>query len=184
MPIRNKWLNSVTTQTDLWHCLWYPILAIAFDRSLNNVFFRHSGCLTTHYLKNKPTNTTAPLDILVTACSIVSQYFVSMSCCDYKNWCHVVLSSVQYCHYVAGLVGIGLSQLFSASQLEDPEVGRDTELANSMGLFLQKTNIIRDYLEDTQEGRAFWPQEVRSWYERVCFTCVSDLRPTVTHYDS
>ncbi len=72
-----------------------------------------------------------------------------------------ISSSVQYCHYVAGLVGIGLSQLFSASKLEDPEVGRDTELANSMGLFLQKTNIIRDYLEDTQEGRAFWPQEVR-----------------------
>lgn len=68
--------------------------------------------------------------------------------------------SVQYCHYVAGLVGIGLSKLFSASQLEDPQVGQDTELANSMGLFLQKTNIIRDYLEDTQEGRNFWPQEV------------------------
>ncbi|KAG9347220.1 hypothetical protein JZ751_004787 [Albula glossodonta] len=65
----------------------------------------------------------------------------------------------KYCHYVAGLVGIGLSRLFSASQLEDPEVGRDTELANSMGLFLQKTNIIRDYLEDQHEGRAFWPQE-------------------------
>lgn len=68
--------------------------------------------------------------------------------------------SRQYCHYVAGLVGVGLSKLFSASKLEDPEVGQDTELANSMGLFLQKTNIIRDYLEDTQEGRAFWPQEV------------------------
>uniref|UniRef100_A0AAQ4PJA2 Squalene synthase n=2 Tax=Gasterosteus aculeatus aculeatus TaxID=481459 RepID=A0AAQ4PJA2_GASAC len=69
-----------------------------------------------------------------------------------------------YCHYVAGLVGIGLSRLFSASQLEDPEVGRDTELANSMGLFLQKTNIIRDYLEDTQVGRAFWPQEAWSQF--------------------
>lgn len=68
--------------------------------------------------------------------------------------------SLQYCHYVAGLVGVGLSKLFSASKLEDPEVGQDTELANSMGLFLQKTNIIRDYLEDMQEGRAFWPQEV------------------------
>ncbi|KAI2652338.1 Squalene synthase [Labeo rohita] len=70
----------------------------------------------------------------------------------------------KYCHYVAGLVGIGLSRLFSASQLEDPEVGRDTELANSMGLFLQKTNIIRDYLEDQQEGRAFWPQEAWSQF--------------------
>jgi len=29
-----------------------------------------------------------------------------------------------------------------------------------MGLFLQKTNIIRDYLEDYVDGRAFWPQDV------------------------
>nr|KAF6479990.1 farnesyl-diphosphate farnesyltransferase 1 [Molossus molossus] len=66
----------------------------------------------------------------------------------------------KYCHYVAGLVGIGLSQLFSASELEDPVVGNDLECANSMGLFLQKTNIIRDYLDDHKSGREFWPQEV------------------------
>ncbi|KAG9467477.1 hypothetical protein GDO78_014883, partial [Eleutherodactylus coqui] len=69
-----------------------------------------------------------------------------------------------YCHYVAGLVGIGLSQLFSASELEDLIVGEDTRLSNSMGLFLQKTNIIRDYLEDQLEGREFWPREVWSKY--------------------
>lgn len=68
--------------------------------------------------------------------------------------------SLQYCHYVAGLVGIGLSRLFSASGLEVAEVGRDQRLANSMGLFLQKTNIIRDYLEDVQQGREFWPKAV------------------------
>ncbi|KAB5517201.1 hypothetical protein PHYPO_G00186970 [Pangasianodon hypophthalmus] len=28
----------------------------------------------------------------------------------------------KYCHYVAGLVGVGLSRLFSASLLEDPEI--------------------------------------------------------------
>ena len=61
---------------------------------------------------------------------------------------------------MAGLVGIGLSRLFSASELESEEVGRDHKLANSMGLFLQKTNIIRDYLEDVQDGRHFWPREV------------------------
>jgi phytoene/squalene synthetase len=65
----------------------------------------------------------------------------------------------RYCHYVAGLVGEGLSRLFSASQLEDPSVGEDRELSNQMGLFLQKTNIIRDYLEDYVDQRAFWPQE-------------------------
>ncbi|XP_077367406.1 squalene synthase isoform X2 [Festucalex cinctus] len=70
----------------------------------------------------------------------------------------------KYCHYVAGLVGIGLSRLFSASRLEEAQVGRDAHLANSMGLFLQKTNIIRDYLEDTREGRAFWPQEAWSQF--------------------
>ncbi|XP_041361513.1 squalene synthase-like isoform X2 [Gigantopelta aegis] len=68
----------------------------------------------------------------------------------------------QYCHYVAGLVGIGLSQLFAASELEDEVVGKDTDLANRMGLFLQKTNIIRDYLEDVRDGREFWPKEIWS----------------------
>ena len=40
-------------------------------------------------------------------------------------------------------------------------------LANSMGLFLQKTNIIRDYLEDYADGRAFWPQEVWTKFART-----------------
>ena len=73
---------------------------------------------------------------------------------------YLVFFLMQYCHYVAGLVGIGLSRLFAASGLESNEVGGDQQLSNSMGLFLQKTNIIRDYLEDSHEGREFWPAEV------------------------
>jgi isopentenyl-diphosphate delta-isomerase type 1 len=66
-----------------------------------------------------------------------------------------------YCHYVAGLVGEGLSRLFTCTGFESPLVASvSTTLANTMGLFLQKTNIIRDYLEDYVDGRAFWPQEV------------------------
>ncbi|KAI9488419.1 farnesyl-diphosphate farnesyltransferase [Zychaea mexicana] len=65
-----------------------------------------------------------------------------------------------YCHYVAGLVGHGLSDLFSASSLEAPSVAANTTLSNNMGLFLQKTNIIRDYREDLEEGRQFWPREI------------------------
>ena len=61
---------------------------------------------------------------------------------------------------MAGLVGIGLSRLFSASAMEEAVVGEDTRLANSMGLFLQKTNIIRDFLEDVLQEREFWPKEV------------------------
>jgi farnesyl-diphosphate farnesyltransferase len=34
----------------------------------------------------------------------------------------------------------------AASGLEDPKIAKDKSLANHMGLFLQKTNIIRDYL--------------------------------------
>ena len=63
----------------------------------------------------------------------------------------------RYCHYVAGLVGYGLSDLFAASGRESESLPRYREEANAMGLFLQKTNIIRDYPEDLAEGRVFWP---------------------------
>ncbi|KAL1713136.1 isoprenoid synthase domain-containing protein [Schizophyllum commune] len=65
-----------------------------------------------------------------------------------------------YCHYVAGLVGEGCSRLFTASKKEAPWLGTELELANSMGLFLQKTNIIRDFREDVDERRFFWPREI------------------------
>lgn len=69
-----------------------------------------------------------------------------------------------YCHYVAGLVGEGLSRLFSASGLEQKSFGEEKHLSNQMGLFLQKTNIIRDYLEDYVDKRAWWPQTVWKKY--------------------
>lgn len=65
-----------------------------------------------------------------------------------------------YCHYVAGLVGEGLSRIFSASGKEAPWLGDQLELSNSMGLLLQKTNIIRDIREDVDLGRLFWPKEI------------------------
>ncbi|KAH0579769.1 hypothetical protein H2248_002606 [Termitomyces sp. 'cryptogamus'] len=65
-----------------------------------------------------------------------------------------------YCHYVAGLVGEGLSGIFSASRKEAPWIKDQLELSNSMGLLLQKTNIIRDYREDADEQRYFWPREI------------------------
>lgn len=66
-----------------------------------------------------------------------------------------------YCHYVAGLVGYGLSELFIKSGLEtDVELVNNTQLSNEMGLFLQKTNIIRDFHEDIHEDRVFWPSNV------------------------
>ncbi|CAK9012094.1 unnamed protein product [Durusdinium trenchii] len=87
----------------------------------------------------------------------------------------------RYCHMVAGLVGEGLTRIFVSSGMESSELAGQGEqvwsfcadpkkeaanlgLANSMGLFLQKTNIIRDYLEDYVDGRAFWPQSVWKSY--------------------
>jgi farnesyl-diphosphate farnesyltransferase len=85
--------------------------------------------------------------------------------------CHFLDTPVQtkkdydlYCHYVAGLVGHGLTRLFAFSGLESPALADDLTVANHMGLFLQKTNIIRDYFEDISENppRIFWPREIWS----------------------
>ncbi|KAL0872584.1 hypothetical protein Bca101_022289 [Brassica carinata] len=72
----------------------------------------------------------------------------------------------EYCHYAAGLVGLGLSKLLLASGLEilTPDW---KQISNSTGLFLQKTNIIKDYLEDVNEipkPRMFWPREIWGKY--------------------
>ncbi|KAG7663132.1 ERG9 [[Candida] subhashii] len=70
-----------------------------------------------------------------------------------------------YCHYVAGLVGEGLTKLMCMAKFADSNLTQDNfERSNSMGLFLQKTNIIRDYHEDLEQGRSFWPKEIWSKY--------------------
>jgi farnesyl-diphosphate farnesyltransferase len=67
-----------------------------------------------------------------------------------------------YCHYVAGLVGEGLSGIFAASGKERSFLSGQLTLSNSMGLLLQKTNILRDVKEDVDEGRGFWPRAIWS----------------------
>ena len=69
-----------------------------------------------------------------------------------------------YCHFVAGLVGEGISHMFLASGLKEPLLVVDLRLSDQMGMFLQKMNIIRDYLEDYVNERAFWPQSVWKKY--------------------
>ncbi len=70
-----------------------------------------------------------------------------------------------YCHYVAGLVGNGLTSLFVESGLANPALKDRPHLQESMGLFLQKTNIIRDIKEDFDDKRRFWPKEI--WSKHV-----------------
>lgn len=69
-----------------------------------------------------------------------------------------------YCHYVAGLVGEGLTSLFVESKLANPVLLERKYLQESMGLFLQKVNIIRDVHEDFEDKRRFWPREIWSKY--------------------
>ncbi|PHH72220.1 hypothetical protein CDD80_4676 [Ophiocordyceps camponoti-rufipedis] len=70
-----------------------------------------------------------------------------------------------YCHYVAGLVGEGLTRLFVESKLGNPKLLERPSLTESMGQFLQKTNIIRDIHEDWQDGRRWYPKEI--WSKHV-----------------
>lgn len=67
----------------------------------------------------------------------------------------------EYCHYVAGIVGEGCTRMALVAGFAKGNFGG---LYESMGLFLQKTNIIRDYKEDQDDGRSFWPKEVWSKY--------------------
>lgn len=70
-----------------------------------------------------------------------------------------------YCHYVAGLVGDGLTRLFVEARVANPALLKRPELSESMGQFLQKTNIIRDIREDFDDKRRFWPKEI--WSKHV-----------------
>lgn len=85
-----------------------------------------------------------------------------------KKYAHTKVKSLHdwddYCYYVAGLVGIGLSKLFLSSGIETNSRLENEALSNEMGLFLQKTNIIRDYAEDLDQERIFWPSDVWSKY--------------------
>lgn len=65
-----------------------------------------------------------------------------------------------YCYYVAGLVGNGLTKMATLSKFGTSVLEEKPELQNSMGLFLQKTNIIRDFREDLDDNRSFYPKEL------------------------
>jgi len=68
----------------------------------------------------------------------------------------------KYCHYVAGLVGEGLTRLFVEAKAANPALLERSDLHESMGQFLQQTNIIRDIREDYDDKRCFWPKEIWS----------------------
>ena len=85
----------------------------------------------------------------------------------------------------------GLTLILVTSRTQDAndqcfgQNARGMYLANSMGLFLQKTNITRDYLEDLVDNRSFWPADVWSLYRSTLpelrtgdATAIACLNPT------
>ncbi len=72
----------------------------------------------------------------------------------------------KYCYFAAGIVGIGLSRMWVASGLESKNLLSKAFRTKSseMGLFLQKTNIIRDCREDFTQNRRFLPHEIWGKY--------------------
>ena len=77
----------------------------------------------------------------------------------------------EYCQIVAGNVGTILTNLAVVHGYESPELldyckTEKSELhcfdgyEKSLGLFLQKTNITRDYYQDIPEGKSWWPKEI------------------------
>ncbi|KAJ5090476.1 hypothetical protein N7532_009160 [Penicillium argentinense] len=66
-----------------------------------------------------------------------------------------------YCWHVAGIVGEGLTHLFVKAEMGDNTL-INQPLYRSMGLLLQKNNIIRDVRGDFDDGRQFWPREIWS----------------------
>jgi farnesyl-diphosphate farnesyltransferase len=91
---------------------------------------------------------------------------------DYANKAEQNINSINtieeyelYCHYVAGLVGDGLTRFFVDGGFANPTLSNFPELTESMGQFLQKTNVIRDVREDFDDKRRFWPKEI--WSKHV-----------------
>jgi len=98
----------------------------------------------------------------------------------------------EYCYYVAGTVGLYLTHLLKlkGSNVSDEIFERLSVNAVSFGLFQQKLNIIRDFVEDKiTKKRSFWPQ---SYFEKekdnvkilnkMCFDVLKNDIPRAIEY--
>jgi farnesyl-diphosphate farnesyltransferase len=98
----------------------------------------------------------------------------------------------EYCYYVAGTVGLYLTNLLrlKGSNIKEEIFEKLKANAVSFGLFQQKLNIIRDYEEDKiTKKRSFWPQ---SYFEneddnvkilnRMCYDVLKNDIPRAIEY--
>ena len=96
--------------------------------------------------------------------NLIKKYTVEMAegMCDFLERTINTLEDLNdYCYYVAGTVGIYLTNLLKlkGSNITQKVFEKLENNAVSFGLFLQKLNIIRDFSEDRDiKKRSFWPQ--------------------------
>ncbi|CCE62631.1 hypothetical protein TPHA_0C04820 [Tetrapisispora phaffii CBS 4417] len=85
---------------------------------------------------------------------------------DAKDSLNTVKEYNEYCHYVAGVVGEGLSKIFVKLQFNFDNsnhliINERLKLYEHLGLFLQKTNIIRSFHKDYEKyNKSYWPREI------------------------
>ncbi|PQE10467.1 squalene synthetase protein [Rutstroemia sp. NJR-2017a BBW] len=123
----------------------------------------HFDCIITEFLNCKPAYRAIIKDITKKMGNGMADYANNAE--HNVNGVNTVKDYELYCHYVAGLVGDGLTRLFVESGLANPALLQRPELSEAMGQFLQKTNIIRDVREDFDDKRRFWPKEI--WSKHV-----------------
>lgn len=90
---------------------------------------------------------------------------VTEMCRGMSKWCgrEIVTLADQndYCYYVAGLVGLLLTDVFRAfDRISEGHAAVLRPLAADFGLALQKVNILRDVGSDLAEKRCYWPTEI------------------------
>ncbi len=99
----------------------------------------------------------------------------------------------KYCYYVAGTVGIYLTTLLKlkGSNINENDFRKLKDNAVSFGLFQQKLNIIRDFVEDqVTKKRCFWPQSYFEYEKdhvkilnRMCYeTLINDMPRAVKYF--
>ncbi|XP_071704633.1 squalene synthase 8-like [Rutidosis leptorrhynchoides] len=70
---------------------------------------------------------------------------------------------VEYCYLTGTLVSLGFERLF---QVSGKQIVFPDHLSNAIGLFVQKTDVIKDFMEDIGEKTSHmaWPREIWSKY--------------------
>jgi phytoene synthase len=81
---------------------------------------------------------------------------------------------VDYCRCVAGSIGRLSLGVFAPALAPEQRVHAES-LANSLGIALQLTNILRDILEDLRAGRVYLPKQ-----DLALFGCELTVRPDGT----